>query len=124
MQMIDTVTASRTAPESAATTKLRRSADKLVGTVFYGTLLRQMRSSSLKGKYGHGGRGEEIFQAQLDQLFAENAGQARTSSISDAIVREFQRQAEAMQRFNQDQNAGRQSGDSSSTATMQEALSW
>ena len=47
-------------------TRLRETADQLVGSVFYGSLLRTMRASALQGKYGHGGRGEEVFAAQLD----------------------------------------------------------
>jgi Rod binding domain-containing protein len=91
------------AVRTAADDRLRDAADRLVGTVFYGTLLRQMRDSKLKGKYGHGGRGEEIFQAQLDQRFAEQAGQASSNALADAIYREFRTQAQAVERFRLDQ---------------------
>ena len=56
--------------------QLRDVAGEVVGSVFYGKLLQTLRDSSLKGQYGHGGRGEEIFQAQLDQVLAEEAGRA------------------------------------------------
>ncbi|HRX85334.1 MAG TPA: rod-binding protein [Phycisphaerae bacterium] len=87
--------------DAAATTRaaahksLRKAADELVGEVFYGTLLRQMRDAPLKGKYGHGGRGEEVFQAQLDQVLASRAGQASNSNLADAIVDRYERNAEA-----------------------------
>ena len=56
---------------------------EVVGTVFYGTLLKTMRASNLKGQYGHGGRGEEVFQAQLDQTLADQAGQAASFNLAD-----------------------------------------
>ena len=91
----------RIRPPEPAAGKLRAVADELVGTVFYGTLLRQMRASSLKGAYGHGGRGEEIFQAQLDQVFAQEAGRSRSTTLTDAIVKRLERQAELMADFNE-----------------------
>jgi Rod binding domain-containing protein len=81
----------------AARAKLRAAADEIVGQTFYGTLLRQMRASTLKGKYGHGGRGEEVFQAQLDQILAGAAARGRGAGISEAIVDRFERRAAAIE---------------------------
>ena len=89
---------------SAAGVKLRRTADELAGSVFYGTLLRQLRQSSLKGEYGHGGRGEDVFGAQLDQVLAQQAGRARTNLFSAAVARWYEDQAEVMDRFRQEQH--------------------
>jgi Rod binding domain-containing protein len=61
--------------------------NELVGQTFYGTLLKTMRSSSLKASYGHGGRGEEVFQGQLDMLLAQRMGQAKQFKLNDAIYR-------------------------------------
>jgi Rod binding domain-containing protein len=66
--------------------QLRESVNRVVGNFFFGTLLKSMRDSVLQGKYGHGGRGEEIFQAQLDQVFAEGAGLASNFGLSRAIM--------------------------------------
>jgi Rod binding domain-containing protein len=82
--------------------KLRDAADQVVGSVFYGTLLRTMRSSQLKGPYGHGGRGEEIFGAQLDQVLAERSGRARGYGLTEAVVRQL-----AEQQFRVDRAAGK-----------------
>ena len=76
---------------------LREAVNRVVGSVFYGTLLQQMRASSLKGTYGHGGRGEEVFAAQLDQVLAERAGQAGRSNIGEAIVRSYARQQQRIE---------------------------
>ncbi len=80
----------------------RRRIDELVGLTFYGTLLKTMRSSALKSPIGHGGRGEEIFQGQLDQLLAQRAGQAKRFHLSDAIYRQLTRGA----RGSSDRSAG------------------
>lgn len=66
---------------------LRARIDEMVGMTFYGTLLKTMRNSSLKGPYGHGGRGEEIFANQLDMVFAQELGKASRFDLSEAIFR-------------------------------------
>ena len=86
------------AAQPPARERLGDAADQVVGATFYGTLLRSMRNSTLRGEYGHGGRGEEIFQAQLDQVFAADAGRARSSSLTEAVVRLYERQQEALDR--------------------------
>jgi hypothetical protein len=66
--------------------KLREVTGQVIGSVFYGTLLRTMRESPLKGKYGHGGYGETVFQGQLDQVLAEQAGSAQRGNLTGAVV--------------------------------------
>ena len=81
--------------------KLRDAIDQTVGLVFYGTLLKTMRNSPLKGTIGHGGRGEEIFQNQLDQLFVERASGARSYSLNDTIFERLADSAMAYDRMRQ-----------------------
>ena len=50
-----------------------------------GEMLKIARGSALKGEFGHGGRGEEIFAAQLDQELARRAGRGARNSLSEAI---------------------------------------
>ncbi len=64
---------------------LRQAVQEMVGTTFYGQMLKISRSSVLKGKFGHGGRGEEMFGAQLDAELAKRAGQGSRNSLTDAI---------------------------------------
>ncbi len=64
---------------------LRQAADELVGVTFFGTMLKMARNSRLKGSFGHGGRGEDIFGAQLDQELARRAGQGMKNGLSEAI---------------------------------------
>ena len=72
--------------------KLRESAGKVVGRVFYGTLLKQMRESSFKTEIGHGGRGEEVFAAQLHELLAERMGELPNNNLADVLYKAYERQ--------------------------------
>ncbi len=74
---------------------LRRKVDEFVGLTFYGTLMKMTRNSALKGPYGHGGRGEEVFRAQLDQELSKRAGRARSSSLNEAIYQSLLRSGAA-----------------------------
>lgn len=69
-------------------TALRGAVQEVVGTTFLGEMLKIARSSPLKSKLFHGGRGEEIFQAQLDTELARRAGGAMHNGLADAM---FQR---------------------------------
>ncbi len=71
--------------------RLRGAADELVGQVFFGQMLKMARNSPLKGEIGHGGRGEEIFGAQLDMELAKRVGKASGNEISDAIYEQYAR---------------------------------
>jgi len=65
---------------------------RVVGSVFYGTMLKMMRESKLKGPYGHGGRGEDVFAAQLHGILAERMGSQTKGGIADAIYQHLQKQ--------------------------------
>jgi len=71
--------------------KLRRTVNEVVGVTFFGQMLKMARDSTFKGSYGHGGRGEEIFAAQLDMELAQRAGGAMNNSLSDAIYERLAR---------------------------------
>lgn len=76
--------------------QLRETAGKVVGSVFYGTMLKAMRDSSFKGDYGHGGRGEEVFSAQLHSLYAEGLGESTDRGLQGALYRSLAKQQRAM----------------------------
>lgn len=73
-------------------TRLRETTGQIVGSLFYGTLLKMMRESELKGPYGHGGRGEEIFSAQLHGVYAERLGTATRTGLSETLYNAFEKQ--------------------------------
>jgi Rod binding domain-containing protein len=63
----------KSTPEAPSDEKMttREAFDKFVGEVFYGQLLKAMRSTQGKPAYFHGGQAEEIFQQQFDQVLTE-----------------------------------------------------
>jgi len=66
---------------------LRQAVDEVVGVTFFGQMLKMARNSVIKGEYGHGGRGEEVFGAQLDMELARRVGGAMPTSLSETIYR-------------------------------------
>lgn len=66
---------------------LRQAVGEMVGATFFGEMLKIARSSPLKSELGHGGRGEEVFGAQLDFEFARLAGQGMRGGLTDAICK-------------------------------------
>lgn len=72
--------------------QLRKVSGEVLGSVFFGTLLKSMRESPLKGEYGHGGRGEEVFSAQLHQIYAERVGDSVQNGVTQAIYKRLEHQ--------------------------------
>jgi Rod binding domain-containing protein len=66
---------------------LREKAREFVGLTFFAPLLKQASNPALKGKYGHGGRGEEVFRGQLNQVLAIRMGQSGRVGLADALVK-------------------------------------
>ncbi len=66
---------------------LRADVGEFVGNVFYGTLLKAMQDSKLKGSYMHGGRGEEVFRGQLHMELAKRMGQAKNDPIANSLFK-------------------------------------
>ena len=72
--------------------RLRETAGRVVGSVFFGTLLKTMRESTLQGPYGHGGRGEEVFAAQLHDVLARRMGTRMHHGLHEAVYRSLEGQ--------------------------------
>ena len=68
---------------------LRRATEELVGVTFFGQMLKIARQSKLKGTFGHGGHGEEVFGSQLDQHLAQELGHAVKNDLSESIYKRF-----------------------------------
>jgi Rod binding domain-containing protein len=69
--------------------KLRQVFDETVGQTLFGQLLKQMRKTVGKPAYFHGGRGEEVFQQQLDQVLAEKLSRASADQITGPMFELF-----------------------------------
>lgn len=56
-----------------------------VGQTLFGQMLASMRSTVDKPAYFHGGRTEEIFQQQMDQILVEDITEASADKIADPM---------------------------------------
>jgi hypothetical protein len=72
---------SQTASQDADRGDLRRTFESAFGETLFGQMLQSMRKSVGKPAYFHGGRGEEVFQRQLDQVLAEKMSRASASQF-------------------------------------------
>ena len=70
---------------------LRQAVQEVVGSVFLAPMLKMARENPLKGKYMHGGRGEDIFGAQLDMELARRASHRVQGGLTEALIKRFDR---------------------------------
>ena len=79
-----------TSPEQrlADAQELQQVFRQFVGESFYGQLLKSMRSTQGKPAYFDGGRAEEVFRGQLDQVLAEKMAEADADRIADPMFRQ------------------------------------
>ena len=75
------VLTSKGGAKDAKPDELKDAFGDFVGNTFYGQLIASMRKTVDKPAYFHGGRGEEVFQGQLDQMLAEK--------LSDSTQEQF-----------------------------------
>ena len=72
----------KTGGNSAKPEELKDAFGDFVGNTFYGQLIASMRKTVDKPAYFHGGRGEEVFQGQLDQMLAEKLSDSTKEQFS------------------------------------------
>ena len=68
---------------------LRDRMQELVGGVFFGLLIKQMRKTLSGSKYFNGGRGEQIFLGQFDQEIARRMSESLPASFIDPMVEQM-----------------------------------
>ncbi|MCL4191597.1 MAG: rod-binding protein [Thermoguttaceae bacterium] len=69
--------------------ELRQVFKSFVGETFFGEMLKAMRKTQGKPAYFHGGRAEEIFQQQLDQVLSEKLAESSSDSLSGPMYELF-----------------------------------
>ena len=69
--------------------QLREAAEKFVSTSMIMPLFSQLRSSPLADNPFHGGRGESVFQQQLDQVMADRISGATRFDLVDAVYKQL-----------------------------------
>jgi flagellar protein FlgJ len=62
--------------------ELRKAFDDFVGQTFFSQMLSAMRKTVGKPAYFHGGRAEEVFQGQLDQVLSEKLSEATADQFA------------------------------------------
>jgi peptidoglycan hydrolase FlgJ len=69
--------------------QLRKAFDDFVGETLFGQMLKSMRKTVGKPAYFHGGRTEEVFTQQLDQVLAEKLSAASADKLSGPMYELF-----------------------------------
>lgn len=69
--------------------ELRQTFNSFVSQVFFGQMLKAMRKTVGKPAYFHGGRAEEIFRQQLDELLSEKLGEASGEKFTGPMFELF-----------------------------------
>jgi flagellar protein FlgJ len=75
--------------------KLQQAFTDFVGQTLFGSMLASMRKTVGKPAYLHGGRTEEVFQQQLDQITVEQLTEASAKEIAEPMFDLFQMQRRA-----------------------------
>lgn len=75
------------APEGSE--ELRKAFEDFVGQTFFAEMIKACRSGQQPSAYFHGGRAEEIFQGQLDQVLSEELSKSSASKIADPMFELF-----------------------------------
>jgi flagellar protein FlgJ len=88
-RQISAATTRRPAPTAPQDPKLRKAFDAFVGESLFAQTLRSMRKTLGKPAYFHGGRTEEVFQQQLDQVLAEKLSQSTGEKLSGPMYELF-----------------------------------
>lgn len=65
--------------------KLKEAFQDFVGQTFFGQMLSALRSTEGEVAYFNGGRAEEIFRGQLDQVLTEKISDASADKIADPM---------------------------------------
>ena len=94
-----------TEEQLASAREVKETYQQFVGEVFFGQLLKSMRSTQGKPAYFHGGQAEEVFRSQLDQTLAEQMTKSSADKIADPMfAQQFPRQAELLRAEEEQQN--------------------
>jgi Rod binding domain-containing protein len=77
------------AVKDAAEQNLREAFQAFVGETLFSQMLKAARKTQNKPAYFHGGRAEEMFQQQLDQVLAEKIADSEGGRYCDAMYELF-----------------------------------
>ena len=69
--------------------QLREAAEKLVATTLIMPMFEQLRNDPLATNLFHGGRGETIFQQQMDQVLSDRIAGATRFDLVDSVYKQL-----------------------------------
>lgn len=69
--------------------QLKEAFSDFVGQTFFAEMIKAVRSTQQPSAYFHGGRAEEIFQGQFDQVLTEKLSDASSEKIADPMFELF-----------------------------------
>ncbi|MCR4412488.1 MAG: rod-binding protein [Thermoguttaceae bacterium] len=69
--------------------ELRQAFDRAIGETLFAQMLKSMRRTVGKPAYFHGGRAEEVFQQQLDQVLAEKLSKSTAEQFTGPMFELF-----------------------------------
>ena len=69
--------------------QLREAAEKLVATTLIMPMFEQLRNDPLATNLFHGGRGEKIFQQQMDQVLSDRIAGATRFDLVDSVYKQL-----------------------------------
>ena len=81
--------ANRPLGQDAEQDRLREVFGQAMGETLFAQMLKSMRRTVGKPAYFYGGRAEEIFQQQLDQVLAEKLSRASAPALTDPMFELF-----------------------------------
>ncbi len=67
--------------------QVRKLLHEFVGQVLFGQMIKSMRATQEQNPYFHGGRTEEIFQGQLDEILTKELTKASSGSLSEPMYK-------------------------------------
>lgn len=73
--------------------ELRKWFNRAVGQTFFRQMISEMRKGLQPSAYFHGGRGEEVFQKELDQIMAEKMAEASGDKFAGPMFDLFELQS-------------------------------
>src|SRR5690349_18088356 len=92
MNAISPITAATSSTASGAASEpspLQAKFQEAVGGILFGEMLKSLRKGVGKPAYLHGGQGEDMFQAQMDQLVAENLAKSHGGALVKNLYPRF-----------------------------------
>ncbi|MGB0598014.1 MAG: rod-binding protein [Rubripirellula sp.] len=93
--MGESVAKQTNAKSIGASHELEEAFTDFVGQTLFGSMLASMRKTVGKPAYMHGGRTEEVFQKQLDEIMVEELTEASAKDIAQPMFELFQMQRSA-----------------------------